>query len=193
MASGRCEQRHPAATCPELVHLDKWWIWWSTKQAYMARGHESSPFWCHIATEQCCPEEKHPLHYTFWKEGAHFLSFRRKTYTAQYIREATHRLYKFTFLARLASRALVHAYLLTYFQGLRTPGPMDWELLAYHEEKKTTQAVKTTSDIHWLRKWSHFGDAPICRVGQNSICTPYITVCMVISLPKISYIHRIYL
>jgi len=32
----------------------------------------------------------------------------------------------------------------------------------------------------------------ICRVGQNPICTPYMIVCMVISLLKISYIHRIY-
>ena len=31
------------------------------------------------------------------------------------------------------------------------------------------------------------------RVGQNRIYTPYMTVCMVISLPKIPYIHRIYL
>jgi hypothetical protein len=31
------------------------------------------------------------------------------------------------------------------------------------------------------------------RVGQNRIYTPYMTVCMVISLPKIPYIHRIHL
>jgi len=31
-----------------------------------------------------------------------------------------------------------------------------------------------------------------CRAGQNRICTPYMTVCMVISLLKILYIHRIY-
>ena len=30
------------------------------------------------------------------------------------------------------------------------------------------------------------------RVGQNRVCTPYMTVCMAISLPKIPYIHRIY-
>jgi hypothetical protein len=30
------------------------------------------------------------------------------------------------------------------------------------------------------------------RVGQNRICTPYMTVCMVISLLKIPYIYRIY-
>ena len=43
--------------------------------------------------------------------------------------------------------------------------------------------------------WCNFniGDAdPICRVGQDPICTPYMTVCMVISLLKISYIHRTY-
>jgi len=36
----------------------------------------------------------------------------------------------------------------------------------------------------------------VCKmhwVGQNRIYTPYMTVCMVISLPKIPYIHRIYL
>ena len=32
----------------------------------------------------------------------------------------------------------------------------------------------------------------ICRVGQNRIYTPYMTVCMVICLPNIPYIHRIY-
>jgi hypothetical protein len=32
----------------------------------------------------------------------------------------------------------------------------------------------------------------VTRVGQNRIYTPYMTVCMVISLPKILYIHRIY-
>jgi hypothetical protein len=30
------------------------------------------------------------------------------------------------------------------------------------------------------------------RVGQNRIITPYMTVYLVISLPKIPYIHRIY-
>jgi hypothetical protein len=29
------------------------------------------------------------------------------------------------------------------------------------------------------------------RVGQNRICTPYMTVCKVISLLKLSYVHRI--
>jgi len=33
----------------------------------------------------------------------------------------------------------------------------------------------------------------ICRVGQNRIYTPYMTVYMVISLPKIPYIHHIYM
>jgi hypothetical protein len=30
-------------------------------------------------------------------------------------------------------------------------------------------------------------------VGQDRICTPYMTVCMVISLLKIPYIHCIYI
>jgi hypothetical protein len=29
------------------------------------------------------------------------------------------------------------------------------------------------------------------RVGQSRIYTPYMTVCMVVSLPKLPYIHRI--
>ena len=33
----------------------------------------------------------------------------------------------------------------------------------------------------------------ICRVGQNRIYTLYMTVCMVNSLPKILYTHRIYI
>ena len=33
----------------------------------------------------------------------------------------------------------------------------------------------------------------ISRVGQNRIYTPYVTVNSVISLPKIPYIHRIYM
>jgi len=33
----------------------------------------------------------------------------------------------------------------------------------------------------------------MCRVGQNRIYTPYMTACMVIFLPKMLYIHRIYL
>jgi len=33
----------------------------------------------------------------------------------------------------------------------------------------------------------------MCRVGQNRIYTPYMTVYSVISLPKLSYIHRIYM
>jgi hypothetical protein len=33
----------------------------------------------------------------------------------------------------------------------------------------------------------------MCRVGQNRTCTPYMTVYLVISLPKIPYIHRIYI
>jgi hypothetical protein len=33
----------------------------------------------------------------------------------------------------------------------------------------------------------------ICRVGHNRIYTPYMTVYLVISLPKLPYIHRIYM
>jgi hypothetical protein len=33
----------------------------------------------------------------------------------------------------------------------------------------------------------------MCRVGQDRIYAPYMTVYFVISLPKIPYIHRIYM
>jgi len=33
----------------------------------------------------------------------------------------------------------------------------------------------------------------VARVGQNCICTPYMTICMVMSLLEIPYIHRIVL
>jgi len=37
------------------------------------------------------------------------------------------------------------------------------------------------------------GSSLMCRVGQNRIYTPYMTVYMVISLPKIPYTHRTYI
>ena len=37
---------------------------------------------------------------------------------------------------------------------------------------------------------SIYRSCTICRVGQNRTYTPYMTVCLVISLPKIPYIHR---
>jgi len=33
----------------------------------------------------------------------------------------------------------------------------------------------------------------VCRVGQNRISAPYMTVCMVVSVPKTLYTRRIYL
>jgi len=33
----------------------------------------------------------------------------------------------------------------------------------------------------------------VFRVGQHRIYTPYMTVYLVISLPKLPYIHRIYI
>jgi len=35
------------------------------------------------------------------------------------------------------------------------------------------------------------GKADSCRVGQNCIYAPYMTVNLVIALPKIPYLHRI--
>jgi len=39
---------------------------------------------------------------------------------------------------------------------------------------------------------SLFFSCSLCRVGRNRIYAPYMTVYLVISLPKIPYIHRIY-
>ena len=57
-----------------------------------------------------------------------------------------------------------------------------------------------------LRKWLHLfrivyllyqrsalACAYMCRVGQNCIFTPYMTVYLVTSQPKITYMHRIYM
>jgi len=40
---------------------------------------------------------------------------------------------------------------------------------------------------------THMRYFTLYRVGQNRIYTPYITVCLIESLPKIPYIHRIYM
>jgi hypothetical protein len=42
----------------------------------------------------------------------------------------------------------------------------------------------------WMEDWPRYR---ICRVGQNRIYTPYMTVHLVIFLPKLPYIHRIYM
>jgi len=39
----------------------------------------------------------------------------------------------------------------------------------------------------------HNSKCHMCRVGQNRTCTYIYTVCLVISKPKIPYVHRIYL
>jgi len=44
--------------------------------------------------------------------------------------------------------------------------------------------------IPFHSNWNQMCNA--CRVGQNRIYTPYMTVCMVISLLKIPYVHRMY-
>jgi hypothetical protein len=48
--------------------------------------------------------------------------------------------------------------------------------------------------VGWLVPVCTMGKSLImCRVGQNRIYTPYMTVYMVNSLPKIPYTHRIYM
>ena len=54
------------------------------------------------------------------------------------------------------------------------------------------QVRKQTTNIRKYRRYDVSG-ANICRVGQNRIYTPYMTVYFVITLPKIPYIHRIYM
>jgi len=52
------------------------------------------------------------------------------------------------------------------------------------------------SDFHGLQSFSFqkiSGRELWAGTGLNRIYTPYMTVCMVISLPKILYIHHIYL
>jgi hypothetical protein len=48
------------------------------------------------------------------------------------------------------------------------------------------------SSTFGLLALNHDGNQ-ITRVGQNRIFTPYMTVYLVISLPKIPYSHRIYM
>jgi len=43
----------------------------------------------------------------------------------------------------------------------------------------------------WLERV--FTNSQIRRVGQNRMYTPYMTVYLVISLPEIPYIHRVYM
>jgi hypothetical protein len=54
--------------------------------------------------------------------------------------------------------------------------------------------------MHLLHNWLEFSfdgvlvlSSRIFRVGQNRIYTPYMTVLLVISPPKIPYVHRIYI
>jgi len=54
----------------------------------------------------------------------------------------------------------------------------------------TTTILLLASVKYSTHKGAH---SHIHRVGQNRIYTPYMTVCMVISMPKIPYVHRIYL
>jgi hypothetical protein len=54
-------------------------------------------------------------------------------------------------------------------------------------------ADKSTNKIGPVRFEGVHSKAAKCRVGQNCIHTPYMTICLVISLPKIPYIHRTYM
>ena len=64
-----------------------------------------------------------------------------------------------------------------------------WDLMSIHLMSIHLMSIHLMS-IHWwieLARTLH-----IRRVGQNRIYTPYMTVCMVIPLLKIPYVHRIY-
>ena len=46
---------------------------------------------------------------------------------------------------------------------------------------------------NWNLRWFSLGKHVVSRVGQNRIYTPYMTVYLVISLPRLLYIHRIFM
>ena len=61
----------------------------------------------------------------------------------------------------------------------------------------TTLGLTRTSYIVYDHMYVYFNAKNmvyihICEVGQNRISAPYMTVCMVISPLKITYVHRIY-
>ena len=68
-----------------------------------------------------------------------------------------------------------------------------WFVCAKHFLFSTTRASDTARE--------HWGHVPVevnvpkyfSRVGQNRISAPYMTLCMMISLMKIPYVHWIYL
>jgi len=70
----------------------------------------------------------------------------------------------------------------------RRPGPW-WQApstSAQHSEQ-TPMPLRRQNGVYQTGWWF------LRRVGQNRMSAPYMTVCMVISLPKIPYVHRIYL
>jgi len=66
---------------------------------------------------------------------------------------------------------------------------------AGHEQRDAHQGSRTLCvEVLAVQDDAHQGShTPMCRVGHNRIFAPYMTVCMVISLLKIPYVHRIYL
>jgi len=54
-------------------------------------------------------------------------------------------------------------------------------------EQNTARTTAKGAHVFWSCK------SQIHRVGQNRMYTPYMTVCLVISLPKIPYTNRIYI
>ena len=80
-------------------------------------------------------------------------------------------LYGMRFQSWLASRMCVQA-------GHRA------QQVTVQQQRRALQQTKRCRRAHVL---------DITRVGQNRIFAPYLTVCMVISLLKILYVHRIYL
>ena len=65
--------------------------------------------------------------------------------------------------------------------------------LLFNCSVQTELAVSMFLGAEWLHFASMHRGLCMCRVGQNRIYTPYTTVYLVIFLPKIPYIHRIYM
>ena len=63
-----------------------------------------------------------------------------------------------------------------------------------HTHARTHARMNARTHTALLRQFSQYDDAEgsyICRVAQNSVYTPCMTVYLVIFKPKIPYVHRI--
>ena len=61
------------------------------------------------------------------------------------------------------------------------------------QQQRQQQQQQRSSTIPLKLQHLPLRQVHMSRVGQNRISAPYMTVCMVISLLRIPYVHRIYL